>query len=220
MVSPRPNQRAPFGPTVALAVTLAVAAFAVVMPLVMRAIPAATLPAPFPPQHQRGETLSYLLAFGVILPLAVVAARRLCDVVAAGPNAAALSALAGGLVVALAAALVAVKVSGRLWQHDGVNVVLAAAAVWWLGAGLVLARATRARPWPALSALERHAPALWALAALGGLVALLCFAYLPSISVPGLALCALAAAAAVAVHARAWMRRLPRRCGVAADLVA
>ena len=33
MASPRPSRRAPFGPTLALTVTLAVAAFAVVMPL-------------------------------------------------------------------------------------------------------------------------------------------------------------------------------------------
>src|SRR5215207_9149221 len=126
MVSPRPSQRAPFGPTLALAVMLAIAAFAVVMPLVMGALPAVTLPPPFPPQHQRGETLSYLLAFGVILPLAVVAARRLCDAIADGPNASALNALTGVLAAALAAALVAVKVSGRLGSDDGVDVVLAA----------------------------------------------------------------------------------------------
>src|SRR4051812_2820623 len=144
MASPRSNQRAPFGLTLALTVTLAVAAFAVVMPLVMHALAPVILPPPFPAQHQRAETLSYLLAFGVILPLAVVAARRLCDAIAAGPNAPALNVLCGVLAAALLAALVAVKVSGRLAQHDGVNVVLAAALVWWLGAGLALVRATRA----------------------------------------------------------------------------
>src|SRR5215207_2173455 len=126
MVSPRPSQRAPFGPTLALCVTLAVAAFGVAMPLVMRALPALVLPPPFPAQHQRAETLSYLLAFGVILPLAVLAARRLCDAIARGPNAPALNALTGVLAAALAAALVAVKVSGRLGSDDGVDVVLAA----------------------------------------------------------------------------------------------
>src|SRR5215210_1207880 len=138
MESPRPSQRAPFGPTLGLTVTLAVAAFAVVMPLVMSAFPAVVLPAPLPPQHQQGETLSYLVAFGVILPLAVFAARRLCDAIAAGPNAPALSALTGVLAAGMAAALVAVRLAGRLEQKDGVKVVLAAAAVWWLGAALLL----------------------------------------------------------------------------------
>jgi peptidoglycan/LPS O-acetylase OafA/YrhL len=220
MASPRPSQRAPFGPTLALTVTLAVAAFAVVMPLLEDTLAPVILPAPFPAQHQRAETLSYLLAFGVILPLSLIAARRLCDAITAGPNAAALSVLTGVLAVALAAALIAVKVSGRLAQHDGVNVVLAAAVVWWLGAGLVLARATRARPWPVLLALERRARVVWALAAIALLIALVCFASLRSISVPGLVLCALAAGAAIAVHARVRIGRLPRRWGVAADLAA
>src|SRR4051812_18175601 len=220
MVSPRPSQRAPFGPTLGLAVTLAVAAFAVVMPLVMSTLRPVVLPAPFPPQHQRGETLSYLLAFGVILPLAVAAARWLCDVVAAGPNAPALSALTGVLAAALAAALVAVRLAGRLEQEDGVKVVLAAAVVWWLGAGLLLARASRTRPWPPLLALGRRGLAAWGLAAVAGLLALLCFAYLHSISLPGLGVCALAAAAAIAVHGGVRIRRLPRGWGVAADLAA
>ena len=220
MASPRPSQRAPFGPTLALTVTLAIAAFGVVMPLVMEALAPVVLPAPFPAQHQRAETLSYLLAFGVILPLAVVAGRRLCDAIAAGPNAAALSVLTGVLAGALLAALVAVKVSGRLAEKDGVDVVLAAAAAWWLGAGLVLARATRARAWPALLALERRAPVAWALAALALLVALVCFTYLPSISVPGLVLCGLAGAAVIAAYERVRIGRLPRGWGIAADLAA
>src|SRR3954452_4093124 len=196
MVSRRPSQRAPFGPTLGLAVTLAVAAFAVVMPLVMTALPPVVLPAPFPAQHQRGATLSYLLAFGVILPLAVAAARRLCDAIAAGPNAPALSALTGVLAAALAAALVAVRLAGRFEQKDGVKVVLAAAVVWWLAAGLLLARASRTKPWRALLALGQRGFAAWVLAAVAGLLAVLCFAYLHSISLPGVVVCALAAATA------------------------
>src|SRR4051794_17880275 len=127
MASPRPNQRAPFGPTVALAVTLAVAAFAVVMPLVMDALAPVILPPPFPAQHQRAETLSYLLAYGAILPLSVLAARRLCDAIAATPNGPALNVLCGVLAAALLAALVAVKVAGRLAPHAGVHLVPPAA---------------------------------------------------------------------------------------------
>jgi hypothetical protein len=220
MVSRRPSQRAPFGPTLGLAVTLALAAFAAVMPLVMSVLPPVVLPAPFPAQHQRGETLSYLLAFGVILPLAVAAARWLCDAIAAGPNAPALSALTGVLAAALAAALVAVRLAGRLEQEDGVKVVLAAAVAWWLGAGLLLARASGTRPWPPLLALGRRTLAAWALTAVAGLLALLCFADLHSISLPGLVVCALAAATAIAVHRRVRIGRLPRGWGVAADLVA
>jgi hypothetical protein len=220
MTSPPSSRRAPFGATLALTVTLAVAAFAVVMPLVMSASPPVTLDPPLPPQHQRGETLSYLLAYVVILPLALLAARRLCDAIAAGPNASALSALSGLLAAALATVVIAVKLSGRLEQDDGVKVVLAAALVWWLGAALVLARARRPAAWRPLLALSRHDAAMWALAAIALLVALPCFVELGSISLPGLALCGLAAAAAIAVHGRVRIGRLPRRWGVAVDLVA
>ena len=57
MASPRSAQRASTGATVALAALLAVAAFMVVMPLVMASTPAVELGAPLAPQHQRGETL-------------------------------------------------------------------------------------------------------------------------------------------------------------------
>jgi hypothetical protein len=109
---------------------------------------------------------------------------------------------------------------GRFEQHDGVKVVLAAAAVWWLGAGLVLARATRSAAWPPLLALRRRGAAVWALAAVALLVALLCFAYLGSISLPGLLLGALAAGAATAAYGRVRLGRLPRRWGLAVDVVA
>ena len=220
MTSPQSSRRAPFGATLALIVTLAVAAFGVLMPLIMTAIPGHPLPAPFADQHQRGETLSYLLAFAVILPLAVVSARRLCDTIAAGPNAQALTALTGVLAAALAAALIAVRASGRFEQHDGVKVVLAAAALWWLGAGLVLARTARPAAWPPLSAFAQRGPATWALAAIALLVALLCFADLRSVSLPGLLLGALAAIAATAAYGRVRSRRLPRRWGLAVDVVA
>src|SRR5829696_3490733 len=220
MASQRPVQRAPFGATVALSVTLAVAGFAVVMPLALTAIRPHVLPDPFPPQNQRAETLSYLLAYLVLLPLAVLAGRRAADRVWRGPNAAALPALVGILAGALAAAIVAVKASGRFEQRDGVGVVLAAAIAWWLATLPVLARAARARPWRSLLALERWSSAIWGLAAVALLVALLCFAQLGSISLAALALGALAAGAACAAHRRIASARPPRALGLAVDALA
>src|SRR5918999_2206970 len=120
--------RAPFGTTVALVVTLAVAAFAVVMPFVALAIEPVELPAPFPSQNQRAETLAYLLAFAVILPAAIVAGRRLADRVR-DPAVPAL------LAAGLAAAVIAVRLA-----DGGVAAVLVAALLWWAGAAVVLAR--------------------------------------------------------------------------------
>ena len=182
--------RAPFGTTVALVVTLAVAAFAVVMPVLMLAIEPVELPAPFPSQNQRAETLAYLLAFAVILPAAIVAGRRLADRVR-DPAVPAL------LVAGLAAAVIAVRLA-----DGGVTAVLVAALLWWAGAALVLARPPRVAPVTA-----------WAIAAALLLGALLCFAELRSISPLALLLGPLAAAAAVRFRAV----RLPGRWGAVAD---
>ena len=177
-------------------VALAVAAFGVVMPLVMVAIAPAVLPAPFPAQHQRGGD--------AVLPARVrgdparsrcVAGRRLVRAIAAGPNAAGSERARGVLAAALLGG--ARRGQGRpagSRSGDGVDVVLAAAAVWWLGAG-ARAGARHAAPgaWPALLALERRAPAVWARGrarAAGG--AACASPYLRSISVPGLVLCGLA----------------------------
>ena len=181
MASPRPSQRAPFGPTLALIGHARgrglrggdAAGHG------RRSPPVRRCPRRSRPSTSGRRRCPTCSRSGSSSRSPSSPARRLCDAIAAGPNAAALSVLTGVLAAALAAALVAVKVSGRLAQHDGVNVVLAAAAAWWLGAGLVLARATRARAWPALLALERRAPAAWALAALALLVALVCFAVPP-----------------------------------------
>ena len=209
--------RAPFGATLALTITLAVAAFAIVMPAVMTALPAHELPPPYPAQHQRGETLSYLLAYLVVLPLALIAARRLADGIADGPNAPALTALAGLLAALLAAALIAVKAAGRIDGHDGVKAVFAATVVWWLLAGAVLARARRPEPWPPLLALAHRTTEAWALAAASAVVGILCFVDLGSISLPGLALGLAAACGTAYAYGRVRMPRPSRPWGIALD---
>jgi hypothetical protein len=217
MATPRPGQRAPFGPTLALTVILAVAGFAVVMPLPLLAIDPVALPPPIPPQNQRAETLVYLLAFAVILPLALVAGRRLADRIGAGGNGSALPALSGLLAAALAAAVGAVRLAGVLELGDGVGAVLAAAALWWAGAAAVLLRAARPQPWPALLRLARRAAPVWAVAAALLFGALLCFADLGSVSPLGLALGAVLTAGAVAAHGRLGAARPLGRWGTAAD---
>lgn len=215
------TDRAPLTVTVALGVTLAVGAFALVMPVVMTLVPGKVLPAPFLPQHQRGETLTYLLTYAVLVPLAVLAARRLADALHAGPHAARLPALAGLLAGGLAAALVAVKALGSLEVvGDGVRTVFFAAALWWAAAaGLVLL--LRGRPAAAgtvLTALRARRRLLVAAAGAGVFVVLLCFTDLRSVSVPALLLAALAVAGATALHGR--IRSAPtRRWGAVADVL-
>jgi hypothetical protein len=219
MASPRSAPRAPFGATLTFIVVLAVAAFAVVMPLAMEAIRPVELGGPFPPQNQRAETLVYVLAFVVLLPLAIVAGRRLADALAAGPNAAGLPALAGALALALCAAAVALRAAGRFGLGDGVTAVLVAAAAWWLCTAAVLARALRPRAWRPLAALARSGSLVWAGAAALGFTALLCFAELGSISVPALAVGAVAVAGVTAAYERVRPPRLPPRWGHATDVL-
>jgi hypothetical protein len=220
MATRRSSPLAPFGATWALTVTLAVGAFAVLMPVVMSAIPAKPLPAPLPDQHQRGETLSFLLAFAVVLPAALVAGRRLCEAIAAGPNGPALSALTALLAAGLAAALTAVRAAGRIAEQDGVLVVLAAAVAWWVAAALLLARAVRPPAWPPLAALAPRAAVVWALAAVAVLVALLCYADLRSVSPPAVAVGVAGIAAATAAYGRVAITRASPRRRAMLDLVA
>jgi hypothetical protein len=212
-------QCAPLGATVALATTLAIGAFGVAMPLVLTAIRPVSLGPAFPAQNQRAETLTYGLAYVVLLPLAMVAARRLSGALAAGPNGRALPALAGVLAGGLATAVIALRAAGRYELGDGVVAVLVVAAAWWLGTAALLARALRPRPWPALLGLARRTTAVWAGVAALGFVALLCFAVLGSINLPVLVIGGVAAAAVTAACGRLRPTRLPRGWGLAADLV-
>ena len=104
MTGPGKQERAPLGPTVAVATALALGAFLVVMPVLRLAIPATELPAPFPAQHQHAETLVFLLAYAVLLPLAALSARGLARRLGAGG--------AGALAALLAAAVIAVRLRG------------------------------------------------------------------------------------------------------------
>src|SRR5688500_1575363 len=112
--------RAGFAPTLALTVTLATAAFAIVMSALLLVDHPTPLPAPLGEQNQDAETALYLVAFAVILPAALVFVPRLADRIAAGPNGPALSPLVGVLLGTLAGTLLIVRLSASLAWGDGV----------------------------------------------------------------------------------------------------
>jgi hypothetical protein len=200
-----------------LATLLAVAAFMAVMPLVMSAIPGHDLPPPFSPQHQRGETASYLLAFAVIAPLALIAAQRLAPALAARAGDGGLSALTALLATALLAALIGVKASERIGGSGGVLPVLAAGAVWWALAAGVVALTLRGSAPRAVAALGPHAPAAWLVAGLAALVTALCFAVLGSIDPVALVAGALVAGVTVASAGRVRLPPAPPPWGGVLD---
>jgi hypothetical protein len=105
--------RAGFGPALALTATLAVASallllalqLLVIHPHVVANIPSGIVNQ----QNQTVKTDAYLIAFLVILPLALVAGSRVADAIAAGPNRRSLPAFAAALAGALAAALIVIR---------------------------------------------------------------------------------------------------------------
>lgn len=212
----RQGPRAGLGPTVALTVTLAVAGFVVVLALVELLVH----PKPLPPplnlgQKQTAETALYLVAFGLVVPAALIGVPRLAGAIAARANGAALSALAAGLAAGLAAAILGVRVI----RGGGVGEVLAATATWWIVAGAILARALRPRPWPALLALARFTHAAWVIAGVVVLASLLAFTSVRSISPLGLTLGLAVTALVLGLRARGGSRlpELGRRPGAAID---
>lgn len=198
MSAPRPSSAgrpdsAGYGPTLAITVTLAVAVFLALMSLVVLSThPQVGGLGAFAglvnQQNQTAKTLLYVVAFVLILPVAVIAVPRLADAIVAGPNSAALPILGAGLTASLAAVLIVIRLSHSLPWGDGLRTVLAGAALWLIAAGAGLARAARARPWPGLLRLAPAAPAI-SLAA-GGLLfgTLLCVTSSGSLNAVPLAL--------------------------------
>ena len=199
---------------------LGLAAFAVVMAVVMLIVE----PVPIVPggvlgeQRQDAETALFLTAFLLVLPLALTVAPRIADAIAAGPNAAALPALSGLLLAALAAAILLVRLSGLLDWGGGMGALLGAVAIWWVGAAALLASALGEQRSPLLSRAAGISPQAWGLAGALLLGTLLTVTRLRSLSLPVLALGAVVAVAVLVVVVRGTrLPRLPRRWGLAAD---
>jgi hypothetical protein len=200
----RPAERPPLGPTLALAVALAVGAAALAAALALIVIPPKTLPPPLPEQHQHAESLVYVLSFAAIVPAAVYAASRLAGAVG--------SALAGLLIASLPLAVLALRLADALGIGGGDRSVLVLALLWWAAAGAVLALAAHGR----LRGLDRFAAPIWLAAGVLGLGALLCLTDLGSVSPVGIAV----GAALVATARLVSLPRLPRRWGLAVDVLA
>jgi hypothetical protein len=201
----------PLGATVALIVVLALACFATAMPLLLIVNGPTPLPEPFEPQNQDAETQLYLLAFVVILPAALIAGRWLATAIAERDGAVALAPLAGLLAAALGGLAGLLKLSGAAGGPDGVRTVLLAAGAWWLLAAAVLL-------WRAPAAwLGRHAALAPLLTAAGAAALVLALTDLDSVSAAGIALGAIAAAAAFAAYGRVRAPRLGRGRAIAIE---
>lgn len=215
--TPGGHRPAGLGSTVALTVTFAAACFLLGMALILSALHPPPGSAAYIGQNQTGKSLLYVGAFGLLLPLWLLAGTKLSDRIAAGRNAESLPALAAALAGALALALVLVRILPV--THHGLHAVLAAVALWSVLAALVLIRTLRPAPWPAMTWLAERTRVVVALAALAVLGALLCVTSLGSVSVPVVAVGAVLALIVVLAWGRISLPALPRAAGHVVDLL-
>jgi len=200
-------------------VVLAFAAVALLMSLVMLAVDPKPIVGLDATQRQGAETALYVAAFGVILPVALMAVPRLADAVAAGPSSPTLSSLAALLTSTLAGAILLVRLSDLFTWGGGMGALLCVVGLWSAVAAAGLARATRARPWPALLSINRLEPVLWVLAAALVLGTLLTVTHLDSLSPLPLVLGAVLIPAVVLLAGRRRLPPLPFGWGLLVDLL-
>ncbi len=216
---------ADFGSALALAVALGLAAFLVLMPvLVLRSHAQATglgvLAGLVNQQNQSTKTQLYVITFLVVLPLSILAASRIVDAVTAGPNEGALSVLVAAMAGALAVVVVAVRLSGGLPWGAGLGAVLAGALLWWAVAVGVLARTLRGGRWPALQRAAPCARRVWAAVAVLVFAMLLSVTRRSSLNAVPLALGAAILAGMLVARGRIRARGMSRGAGRAVDLLA
>jgi hypothetical protein len=211
--------RAAFAPALALTVTLALAGFALLMAIVMSVVDPTPITGLDASQRQDAETGLYLAAFGIVLPLSLVATPRLARAIARGPNAAALSLVAALLSSTLAAAILLVRLSDVFERGGGMGALLVVLALWWGPATAVLVRAAQPRPWRALLRSADRAPVVWGATAVLAVAGLLTVTHLDSLSPLPLALGLVAIPGAVVVAERRRLPRLRRPWGVVTDLL-
>jgi len=213
---------APFASTLVLTVNLAMAAFLATMGVVLLVDHPVSLPCFPAEQNQDSETLLYLSAFLVLLPLALFIGPRLADRIASGPNRPGLGALTGLLAAAMALAIVASRVANLLFGTDAVGATLGATALWWAGAVAAIWRAAQPRAWRALLRVSKRATSIWTLAGILVFAVLLCLARLSSASPLALVVAApLIAGTLVAGERGGWRwLRWPWRIFVDASVVA
>jgi len=130
-----------FGSTLALTAATALAGVGFVAALFHLAVPETALPAPFPPQHQDAETLTFVFAFAVVLPLSLVFVPRLARRLAAAAGVEAATGVAALLAAALGALVVVAEIAGRVTSIDAAATVLVLSLVWFAIAASIVATA-------------------------------------------------------------------------------
>lgn len=201
--------------TLVLTLALAFGALGIVMAAVMLVVEPQPIPGLGLAQRQDAETGLYVLAFAVVLPVAVIAGSRLSRRIAAGPNGGALPVIAAALAAGLLGAVLLTRASWHFSWGGGMDVLLVAIGAWAVGTAALLARALRS-PWPLLARAGAIAPWLWALDGLLLVGVLLAVTRLGSVDVVAALVVLAAGGAALASGPR--LRRPPGRLGPVWDV--
>lgn len=208
-----------FGPTLALTVALATGGFLTLLGAVLLVNhPAAVACLPMT-QNQDAETLLYLSAFLLVLPLSLAIGPRLADRLAHGPHRSAVSAVTGLLVAALALAILTVKaLNGLPWATAWS--ALAASVVWWSAAITVFRRATRPVEWATLTRLSKATTPICTVAGLLVFAVVLSFADLGAMRPRTLLIGAACVIGGVIAHERGRWPSWGRRWRLGIDILA
>ncbi|MCB0876818.1 MAG: hypothetical protein KDB46_11565, partial [Solirubrobacterales bacterium] len=209
--------RATFADVVALTVSAVLGAALTLAPLTYLMLPGVDLPEPFADQHQTAETASFLLTFGVVLPLAVYWAPRVADRIAA-VSAVAVAGAAAFSCVTLIAGLLFIRVSRTLPWGGGIPALMAVMALWWSVVAVVIGRAlTRVGGIGLLEWLGTQASYIWTAVGMMLLGVVAGFAIWSSVSPLVLAVASMSAVLGLVAISR-FEPRGPLRPGWAVDL--
>ena len=206
-----------FGPTLALTLTLALAAVGALVALMVLVVEPRPILGLGSAQRQHAETGVYLAAFAIVLPLSVLGGPRLARRVESGPNAGGLSPLAALMVAGLATALLTARAADALWG-GGPELLLAGLLAWTAVAAAALARATRPVPVRWLLGLAARERELWLLAVVLAIATPLVVIHPDSLSPLPVGLTAIAVPLLLLAARRGWLPGLGGRVGIGVDV--
>ncbi len=207
---------APLGAVIVLSASMVIGAVLALAPVLWHILPITELDAPFPSHHQDAETLVFVLSFAVLLPLAIVGARRVADRISAGQNRRAFPVITTMLCAALSLVVIGTRISGRLpWPRP--TTLAVAAGLWCLGAAVVLRRVARDERWEGAARAADRMPQVWAVTMLMLAGVALAVIDLDAISVPALVVGTVVATAVFASRDRFRLSAASSRAGVVLD---
>ena len=205
--------------TVVLAGCIAIAGFMILMPLVLLNTEYTVLSPALPSHKQNAESAIYLLMIVLVSPAALLLAWLAVSKIRSGPNCGCLPGLVSALVVPLGFGLYLVSHSTDLPWGRGVDPTLILGCAWAVLALAAVLAACRDREMPGLAKLETFERPLMAAAALAVVAAVLSVVKFEHVDLVALLVGLVAVGLATWAYASQRVPDLPRRWGIAFDVL-